>query len=130
MLPNPVMRVEVELKNYRCFPLSRPARITLGRRFTGLVGINNAGKSALLRAFYELRAHFGTLSSPNGNLLNMLTGNAERLDFLGVRDPDEVFSHQNRRGIEIRFHLLEEAPRDGVTVPERAASAQHPPREH
>jgi ABC-type cobalamin/Fe3+-siderophores transport system ATPase subunit len=51
MLPE----IDIELKNYRCFADSDPARFTLRPGTTALVGKNNCGKSTLLRSMYELR---------------------------------------------------------------------------
>lgn len=43
------MDVEIEIKNYRCFPDERPASIRLRSGLTSVVGVNNAGKSTALR---------------------------------------------------------------------------------
>ena len=47
------MDAELTLKNYRCFSDESPARFSLRRGFTAFVGVNNSGKSSLLRFFYE-----------------------------------------------------------------------------
>jgi hypothetical protein len=49
------MRIELVLKNYRCFPDSSPARLVIQDDWVAFVGVNNPGKSALLRFFYEFR---------------------------------------------------------------------------
>lgn len=101
------MRVEVELKNYRCFPMGRPARLELGGGMAGVVGINNAGKSALLKFFFEARDLFSQLATPNptGQAIN---GAAQGVNFVGVADQEEVFSNLNQLGMEITFRLVED----------------------
>jgi energy-coupling factor transporter ATP-binding protein EcfA2 len=54
------MDIDVTLKGYRCFAPESPAVVTFRGDIVSLVGINNSGKSTLLKAFYELRP---TLSS-------------------------------------------------------------------
>src|SRR5215813_4953089 len=101
------MYVEIILKNYRCFSDSHPARVTLRKGITGFVGVNNAGKSSLLKFFYEFRGLFETLTS-SGNFLTLLEGKAISFPFLAtVLDPDEVFCNDNRRELEITLRLLE-----------------------
>jgi ABC-type cobalamin/Fe3+-siderophores transport system ATPase subunit len=55
-----MLDVELNLRNYRCFG-DEPARIRIGDGFTALTGVNNSGKSSLLRALYEIRQLFGVL---------------------------------------------------------------------
>ena len=59
------------VKNYRCFPDNKPVHISMRNGFTAFVGVNNSGKSSLLKMFYELRNLFALLSNP-GNFLNAL----------------------------------------------------------
>jgi predicted ATPase len=99
------MRLDIELKNYRCFPAENSARLSLGRSRIAVIGINNAGKSTLLRSFYELRNLYSYFSSANGNLINMLGGDGQGVSFPGVADEEEVFSNRNDRDIELRFTL-------------------------
>lgn len=49
------MIIDLEIKNYRPFSDSVPARMRIGPGFTALVGANNAGKSSLLRFLYDYR---------------------------------------------------------------------------
>lgn len=96
-----------ELSNYRCFPDEVAASVTVRPGFTSFVGVNNAGKSSLLRSFYELRQMFVELSQPQPGL--WLAGNpnygAPRLQLSGVPDPTEVFSDSNDRPMRLAFGL-------------------------
>ncbi len=49
--------VDLTLRNYRCFG-PEPVTLPLRDGFTALVGLNNGGKSTLLRALFELRPLF------------------------------------------------------------------------
>jgi hypothetical protein len=56
------MVVELAISNYRAFGRDAPARFALRRGVTALTGQNNAGKSMLLRFFYEFRPLFAELA--------------------------------------------------------------------
>src|SRR3972149_1321542 len=104
--PTPT-QVDITFKNYRCFPDSRPARISLRNGLTALVGVNNSGKSSLLKFFYEFRSLFQMLSAPTGILTNALEG--ERQGFaLGpsVFDKEEVFCNLNGRDLQLELRLV------------------------
>ncbi|MFD5847471.1 ATP-dependent nuclease [Streptomyces chartreusis] len=49
-----MLDVEIRIKNYRCFG-DEPTVFRVRDGFTALVGINNSGKSSLLRLLYEIR---------------------------------------------------------------------------
>lgn len=49
---------KLTLRNYRCFDWAHPATLEFGDGFTAFVGANNSGKSASLKAVYELRSMF------------------------------------------------------------------------
>src|SRR5665213_1082305 len=91
----------VTLKNYRPFSDESPAVFTLGAKFVAIVGPNNAGKSALLRFFYEFRPIFLELSTVNG------LGNALRSKGFSARpqvvDPQEVFHTHNDRRLQVEI---------------------------
>ena len=55
---------ELEVHNLRSFT-GKPARLELDGGFTALLGINNAGKSSLLRMFWELRPVLGSCRRPS-----------------------------------------------------------------
>lgn len=46
---------EITLKNYRAFSQQSPLTLNISKGITFLLGINNVGKSTILRAFYDFR---------------------------------------------------------------------------
>lgn len=100
------MQVELVIKNYRCFPDTRPAHITLKKGFTAFVGINNSGKSSILKFFYEFRSLFELMSRPTGNFIQALQSqNVGYGRAASVLDLEELFSHTNSRDLEIQFNF-------------------------
>lgn len=93
------MNIGITIKNYRCFPDDQPVTFQLDRGFTALVGSNNAGKSTLLKFFWEFRSLFETLANTNA-LMGGMGGGRQGFDF-PVKDRDSVFSNQNPNGIVI-----------------------------
>lgn len=86
------MQFEIEIKNYRCFSDERPARFIIQPGFIGFVGVNNSGKSSLMRLFYELRQFL-----VNANF-NIKAVNIHGFQFLtGVNDPQRIFYNNNDR---------------------------------
>lgn len=49
------MQAKLTLRNYRCFSNEQPAVFEIGPGFTSFIGPNNAGKSTILKFFYEIR---------------------------------------------------------------------------
>jgi ABC-type cobalamin/Fe3+-siderophores transport system ATPase subunit len=102
------MRTYLTIKNYRCFV--RPITVEISKGFTAFVGVNNAGKSAIMRFLLEFRPFFSLLSNqPNiGGFLQ------SRISFnpLHVLDPVEIFSNTNNGPIEfsLRFVYGDRAP--------------------
>lgn len=58
------MEIDITLKGYRCFGWEQPASFRLQPGITSIVGINNSGKSAFLRHFWELRELYRHYSDP------------------------------------------------------------------
>src|SRR5947207_52004 len=102
------MRVDLTLKNYRCFPDSHPARLTLREGFTAFVGPNNSGKSFLMKFFYEFRSLLEILSQPSGQLAEAIRGAGVAFN-LGVVDISEVFSNESPRPLEIDITVYPDA---------------------
>ncbi|HXW18737.1 MAG TPA: AAA family ATPase [Candidatus Acidoferrales bacterium] len=101
------MEIEVVIKNYRCFPDSEPARLILAKGFTALVGVNNSGKSSLLRFFYELRLLFEASGKDPATLVAALQLNPRGLRLPdSVSDANEIFNNRNTRNLEINLRLL------------------------
>ncbi len=100
----------MELKNYRCFPDTHPARFELGPGFSSFVGTNNSGKSTLLRFFYEFRNVFTSFSDPNGSFLNTMMAQPWGMAFLGVSDPAEVSCDANDRDMSVTIAVEDDEP--------------------
>lgn len=87
------MRIDVELFGYRCFGIENPARFTIEDDIVSFVGANNAGKSTVLRFFYEFRQALAQCA-PTGNqdYVRLVNGNANSFDFpQTIGDRAEVF---------------------------------------
>lgn len=96
------MDLDVTLKNYRCFSNETPARFTVRRGITAFVGPNNAGKSTVLRFFYEFRDLFQRL--PND--LPAAAGENRATFSVALPDLSELFTKSNPRDL-----VIEMAPR-------------------
>jgi hypothetical protein len=99
------MQVDIMLKNYRCFPDHKPARISLRKGFTAFVGANNSGKSSMLKFFYEFRQLFEQLADQSA-FYKALRGRERVFHFApSVRDLAEVFCNTTTRDLEIEFQF-------------------------
>ena len=104
------MDIEFTLKNYRCFSDQHPARIRLREGLTSFVGVNNAGKSSLLRFFYEFRPLFANIQAYSTPLLAALKGQGQSIPFpQEIVDNAELFCNGNQRPLEIGIRAMEEA---------------------
>lgn len=97
------MKYTIKIKNYRCFG-QKPQTIELNAGFTAFVGVNNSGKSAILKMFYELRPVWSHLSHPGHLAILSKTSNFGQ-SLLGVQDCDEIFNHFTNGNIEIDFSI-------------------------
>ena len=116
------MQIEITIKNYRCFPDSKPAKILLQEGFTSFVGVNNSGKSTLLKFFYEFRNLFRLLSSPN-SIHNTLDGKFQPFELASsISDVEEIFCNANNRDLEIQIrniHITKENEQNNELIPVR-----------
>ena len=102
------MEIQLTIENYRCFSSEHPASFTLGCGFTALVGVNNSGKSSLLKFFYEFRGLFETLSERN-QFHQLLDGRKIGLQLRGTPFHD-VFNVDNSEDITIKVNVLRTGP--------------------
>jgi ABC-type Mn2+/Zn2+ transport system ATPase subunit len=113
------VEIDITFKNYRCFPDSRAARIFLRKGFTAFVGINNSGKSSLLKFFYEFRSLFQMQSSASGDFIEGIRGNRRAFGPApSILDLEELFCNANNRDleIEVRFRAADQ-PRERGALP-------------
>jgi ABC-type cobalamin/Fe3+-siderophores transport system ATPase subunit len=97
------MHIELKIKNYRCFPDSRPLQFEIREGFTAFVGVNNSGKSSILRFVYEFRSLFLLLTTPH-HFLELLRGSTNSFALApSVKDLREIFCDSNDRDMTIEF---------------------------
>lgn len=100
------MRIGITLKNYRCFPDSSPAHFEINEGWVAFLGVNNSGKSSLLRFFHEFR-NFFQLISTIGNWTNIGRGGKFQMNFAAcVKDPLELFYNGNTRPLTIEITVI------------------------
>ncbi len=99
-----VMAGQITLKNYRCFADQAPARIDLRPGFTAFVGVNNAGKSTLLRFFHETRQIWESIVASPRILLSAMQAPQPLIHIGGSSSVTErLFSNANERDMSITF---------------------------
>jgi predicted ATP-dependent endonuclease of OLD family len=104
------VRTYLTIKNYRCFV--RPVTVEISKGFSAFVGVNNAGKSAIMRFLLEFRPF---LQAINVQQLAQLIPSGAGLGFQPnqVLDPQEIFSNRNNNPIEFTITFQYE-PSDGT----------------
>ena len=103
--------MELTIKNYRCFPDTAPVHLKLQNGFVAFIGVNNSGKSSLLKFFHEMRHLFSYLASGSGWQQVFSTGTASFNTILSISDVMEIFCNGNDRDLEISLSLdAKEAP--------------------
>lgn len=93
--------VRLTVKNYRCFPDTHPLRLDIGPGFESFVGINNAGKSSILRLFWECGEIFSAWSRP-ADLQYAFRGGARDLQPRRAAG-EEIASKLNDRPVSFTF---------------------------
>jgi ABC-type cobalamin/Fe3+-siderophores transport system ATPase subunit len=109
------MRAKLTIKNYRCF--LQPATIEIAKGFTAFVGVNNAGKSVLMRFLLELRNLFSTIGINQHFHRSLLDNQRAGINLLHVTDSEEIFSNRNNDPINFWFDFIYDE-RD-ATLPRR-----------
>jgi energy-coupling factor transporter ATP-binding protein EcfA2 len=102
------MEINLSIENYRCFPTGSPAYLRLTKGFSAFVGVNNSGKSSLLKFFYEMRPAFMPLAT-NTNAINQILegGKLQTQPVPEIQDRDEMFFNGNRDDIRIEITLAD-----------------------
>jgi ABC-type cobalamin/Fe3+-siderophores transport system ATPase subunit len=100
------MDVEIAVSNYRCFS-DVPARFELKKGLQAFVGVNNSGKSCLLRLFYELRNVFAAMCNQNAVFSSLSAPQGSGLMPM-VKDPNEIFCDRNERDVVVGFEMTPE----------------------
>jgi AAA15 family ATPase/GTPase len=119
--------IEFTIKNYSCFSDTKPARFTVKPGFTAFLGINNSGKSSLLRFFYEFRDLFKRLASTgivasDGErqrtiLVNSLNGAFDSFSFPPeIIDHEEVFCNANNRDMLIQVEVTSTSGTEQILI--------------
>jgi predicted ATPase len=105
------MDIKLTIENYRCFPTGSPASLKLTKGFSAFVGVNNAGKSSLLKFFYEMRPAFSLMGTVPSVMNQLFSGGKIQLQTQPeVLDRDEMFFNGNLDDINVEISL------DGFTV--------------
>ncbi len=114
------MKVKLTLRNYRCFRTEQPAVLEIGPGFTSFIGPNNAGKSSLLKFFFETRHAWQHLQGLQGgsNTACMFFGPPTGLGPLPapITDQSEIVYEQALSPLEFELEVEETAEHPGPFV--------------
>jgi ABC-type cobalamin/Fe3+-siderophores transport system ATPase subunit len=99
--------MDLTIGNYRCFSRESPAKLELRPGATAVVGANNAGKSVVIRFFYEMRGLFDALSRTDSTF-HMAAGGVAQPFQVRLADPVQMFSDTNDGDITIRVALRDQ----------------------
>jgi ABC-type cobalamin/Fe3+-siderophores transport system ATPase subunit len=110
------MNLEVSVKNYRCFGEQSPARLSLNRGITALIGSNNSGKSTLLRLFYEFRPLFEKLSHDVDTTAALFEQGLPLPPLKAVQDPWKIFHRDSQGDLVISVRIARAGGFDETAV--------------
>src|SRR5579859_1196056 len=100
------MDIDLTIKNYRCFSDEHPAQITLRPGFTSLLGLNNSGKSTLLRFFFEFRPILHKFAWDPSSIDATLRGSTVSWEAPPyVYELEEMFFNGNQQDISIEVQI-------------------------
>lgn len=103
------LKIDLTIKNYRSFSENNPAKISIRNGVTSLIGINNSGKSSLLKLFYEFRDIFRHLS----NYQSVVQSLRHQTSFNfpeTIYDIEEVFNNKNDHNLSIEIETEQIEP--------------------
>ncbi|MBZ5648756.1 MAG: AAA family ATPase [Acidobacteriia bacterium] len=110
------MATDLRISNYRCFSSRKPLDIRLDAGFKAYVGLNNSGKSTILKFFHDFRHIFSLFAINTDEFRSALVGN--ELAFpqpAAVLDLEEIFFNENDEDLSIEVALSNVADGDTVT---------------
>ncbi|MEM5403897.1 AAA family ATPase [Paraburkholderia unamae] len=97
-----MIKYQFTVKNFRCFSDKNPARFSISRGMVCFLGVNNSGKSALLKMFQELRGIWSYLGSYSGSGGSPLVD----MQIVHVLDQQEIFHDRNSRPLTIEVEIV------------------------
>ena len=109
------MPVEIELQNYRCFPAPGRVSFLVQRGLTAFVGPNNAGKSTVLKLFYELRDLFRQIGWAPIGFAQLSDQQQPGVQYPSKLDSQAIFSRSTTGPLLIQITLSD----DAITRPQR-----------
>jgi ABC-type Mn2+/Zn2+ transport system ATPase subunit len=96
----------IELRNYRAFDDAHPVTWRLQDGFVAFVGVNNSGKSSLLRFLHEMRPMLTFLERINsGPIQTMMQGSPHPAGVESVAYVPEILCNRNGRDMTAKFVL-------------------------
>ncbi|MBD2151221.1 AAA family ATPase [Pseudanabaena sp. FACHB-1277] len=115
------MQIRLTIKNYRCFTEANPARITIRKGFTALIGINNSGKTTLLKFFYEFRYLLETIKNKDTWEFCLAESTRQLRLPKEIIDNQEIFCNANDRpiSIEIEFSRENDSEAKEILLPKK-----------
>jgi len=124
------MKFEITAENYRCYTQRSPMRISFSPGFTGIIGVNNSGKSAALKFFFEFRNFFFAISHARNELVQALKAPYQNFAAIsGVVDTQEVFNDRSTDDLVLTItvspDISDEVVIEGHTVTTVTATVDH-----
>ena len=86
--------ITIQLRNYRSIPYNNPIKFEVGEGITVITGINNVGKSNLLKFFYEFKT---SITSDNA-IINSDVSFQSGVLFSNLKN-----QNSDKNNIEIKF---------------------------
>lgn len=113
------LMTRIRIQNYRCFVA--PAEVEFHSGLTAFLGVNNAGKSALIRFLVEFRSLFQIMRDDRAQMDAALRAAARPIEIQHVLDPEEAFNNLNSRPIDISIEFnnpdgISDSAIDGVNI--------------
>ncbi len=99
------MKVHLKIKNYRCFTREQPLELTLDKEVIGFLGVNNSGKSTILKFFVELRHIFQQIGTPGSPEFRQVLQGSQSFNVQHIYDPQEIFNDFVDGPIEIEIKI-------------------------